>query len=524
MGAGVAAVSRTADLDLLARIHERSGVLLARAAADVERMGATWQTDGLDTADHLARELKTTSRKASGLVKDGQRLRPFEVLSDQAAQGGLTLGQAKAAAGQLADFPVDALGSKALEEAQRQLVEAAPTLDEKSLGAKAKELVDAALEATGEDPRARAEAAHRKAVRERHIFFREDDAQMRFGGSLPIGAGEAWRATLADLARRALKQPGGVEENPGGGKPSFAALMLDAQTGLVTQAGDLAPQGRASSPRPSQRRFGRAADPAKRGADSDPAPKPGAALDADAAGTATPAAPSAGSRTGSGGEPEDDELHGGGSSGGAGSSPPGRKTPTAKALPQVSVIVKAEDLALGAPDGVWAQTGAAAPILELARILCDCEAQAVILGAKGEVLDVGRAKRFVTPAIRAALEVRDGGCAFPNCDQPFSNTEAHHILPWWAGGTTSLDTLVSLCGRHHTLVEPARDIRAGTLPDPSGWEDPERWQVQINPIHNHPEFIPPKRLDPQRRPVTHPRIQLKLQRQEADLEAVASAT
>ena len=37
----------------------------------------------------------------------------------------------------------------------------------------------------------------------------------------------------------------------------------------------------------------------------------------------------------------------------------------------------------------------------------------IVLGGPSQPLDVGRTQRLVTPAIRAALEVRDGGCVFP---------------------------------------------------------------------------------------------------------------
>ena len=43
---------------------------------------------------------------------------------------------------------------------------------------------------------------------------------------------------------------------------------------------------------------------------------------------------------------------------------------------------------------------------------------AVLGGAPTQPLEVGRASRVVQPAQRAALAVRDGGCAFPGCDRP----------------------------------------------------------------------------------------------------------
>ena len=43
----------------------------------------------------------------------------------------------------------------------------------------------------------------------------------------------------------------------------------------------------------------------------------------------------------------------------------------------------------------------------------------------------GRTQRLVTPPIRAALELRDGGCVFPGCDKP---PEACHARPTWPTG------------------------------------------------------------------------------------------
>ncbi len=47
------------------------------------------------------------------------------------------------------------------------------------------------------------------------------------------------------------------------------------------------------------------------------------------------------------------------------------------------------------------------------RLACDAEVISAVLGSQGEPLDVGRAKRLVTPAIWTALVIRDRHCAFP---------------------------------------------------------------------------------------------------------------
>jgi hypothetical protein len=118
---------------------------------------------------------------------------------------------------------------------------------------------------------------------------------------------------------------------------------------------------------------------------------------------------------------------------------------------------------------------------ELRRLCCDAGLIPLVLGTRSEVLDVGKESRLVTPAIRAALIQRDGGCVFPGCDVPAARCEAHHLLPWWAGGPTALWNLVLLCPHHHGVVEPAR----------FGGRD--QWQVRID-SDGRPEFVAPRRL------------------------------
>jgi len=85
------------------------------------------------------------------------------------------------------------------------------------------------------------------------------------------------------------------------------------------------------------------------------------------------------------------------------------------------------------------------------RLGCDGALVGVVDGVNGEPLAVGRRTRAVTPAIRRALRVRDGGCRFPGCDRT-RYTHAHHIKHWADGGETSLGNLVTLCSQHHRLV------------------------------------------------------------------------
>jgi hypothetical protein len=84
------------------------------------------------------------------------------------------------------------------------------------------------------------------------------------------------------------------------------------------------------------------------------------------------------------------------------------------------------------------------------RLACDASVVRIITGPDGLPLDVGRAQRTVTAAIRRAVEVRDGRCVFAGCDAPPEWCDVHHVVHWAHGGPTSCDNGALLCERHHT--------------------------------------------------------------------------
>jgi hypothetical protein len=148
--------------------------------------------------------------------------------------------------------------------------------------------------------------------------------------------------------------------------------------------------------------------------------------------------------------------------------------------PHVQVITTLETLmgACGAPAGdlQFSEPISMAPVQRLA---CDSAITRIVLDSKSAILDVGRAQRVASPAIRRALLARDKGCIWPGCDRPASWTAAHHFKHWALGGKTSLDNMGSLCGRHHELVHEggwtlawSADGRLLTIPPPPGWPTP----------------------------------------------------
>lgn len=115
------------------------------------------------------------------------------------------------------------------------------------------------------------------------------------------------------------------------------------------------------------------------------------------------------------------------------------------------------------------------------RIACDARITPVVLGGKGEILDVGRSRYSFPAGIRKGLEARDRGCAFPGCDRPPGWTEAHHVHPFSTGGDTKLSSAVLVCDHHHHLLHHSD------------------WQVRIAG-DGIPEFLPPRWMDFQQRP------------------------
>lgn len=84
------------------------------------------------------------------------------------------------------------------------------------------------------------------------------------------------------------------------------------------------------------------------------------------------------------------------------------------------------------------------------RLACDAGVARIITGPDGLPLDVGRAQRTASAAIRRAIELRDEHCVFAGCDALPEWCDVHHVVHWAHGGPTSCDNGALLCERHHT--------------------------------------------------------------------------
>jgi 5-methylcytosine-specific restriction protein A len=169
--------------------------------------------------------------------------------------------------------------------------------------------------------------------------------------------------------------------------------------------------------------------------------------------------------------------------------------------PQVYLTVGLPNLEDRADAGCLAFGGTPTPG-ELRRLCCDAGVIPVVMNGASQLLDIGRNQRTIPSGLRAAVTVRDGGCAHPGCDRPPPWSEIHHIKEWCNGGETKLNNLVMLCKVHH------REIHSTD------------WLVRMGP-DAIPEFIPPEWIDRSRKPRRHPRIAHRLTPQRTLAGAVA---
>ena len=111
-------------------------------------------------------------------------------------------------------------------------------------------------------------------------------------------------------------------------------------------------------------------------------------------------------------------------------------------------------------------TGHAISVGEARRLACNAGILPMVLAGGSQPLDVGRKKRFHTPAMRKALAVRDRECRANGCEIPAAWCEAHHVIAWAdARGPTNVDDALLLCSYHH---HRAHDTRYDTSRLPNG--------------------------------------------------------
>jgi len=91
------------------------------------------------------------------------------------------------------------------------------------------------------------------------------------------------------------------------------------------------------------------------------------------------------------------------------------------------------------------------PIESVRRIMCDASIVPISKDKSGDLVNVGRKQRVVSPPMKRALVGRDKCCRYPGCSHD-KWLDAHHVMHWVDGGETSLSNTLLLCSKHHRLL------------------------------------------------------------------------
>ena len=121
--------------------------------------------------------------------------------------------------------------------------------------------------------------------------------------------------------------------------------------------------------------------------------------------------------------------------------------------------------------------GTPIPVAVFQDMACQGKIVPAVFDTRGRPLWVGMSKRLATYAQRMALIARDRGCVGCGADPAWC--QAHHLIPWEAGGPTDIDNLCLLCSRCYHQVHD------------------DGWQIRQTPAGKHvPPTTPPHKPVP----------------------------
>ncbi|WP_137294768.1 HNH endonuclease signature motif containing protein [Nocardioides dongxiaopingii] len=113
------------------------------------------------------------------------------------------------------------------------------------------------------------------------------------------------------------------------------------------------------------------------------------------------------------------------------------------------VVTMTLDTLNGGLEAAHLDTGLALAPDQARRMACEAGLIPAVLDGAGHVLDLGRKRRFHTPAQRLAITLEQQHCQHPTCTTPAAYCHTHHTTPWSQGGTTNTRDAVLLCPFHH---------------------------------------------------------------------------
>ena len=95
----------------------------------------------------------------------------------------------------------------------------------------------------------------------------------------------------------------------------------------------------------------------------------------------------------------------------------------------------------------------------------------IVIDAAGVVVDVGRKQRVFTGAMRDAIVIMGGSCAFRGCDRPRHQCQVDHTVDRQHGGPTATTNAGLLCGFHNRIKNRGYSL----------WRDPNGYWHTYRP-------------------------------------------
>lgn len=119
----------------------------------------------------------------------------------------------------------------------------------------------------------------------------------------------------------------------------------------------------------------------------------------------------------------------------------------------------------------------------------------------GTPLEIGRTSYRLTKAMKKALQLRDGKCVFPGCNNNSFDNDTDHLLAWQHGGTTGISNLAQVCPKHHRLKHNSGwEPTPAAKDEPPGWTSPTGQQYQAEQPDREPPQWPPGVRRPENNP------------------------
>jgi hypothetical protein len=119
---------------------------------------------------------------------------------------------------------------------------------------------------------------------------------------------------------------------------------------------------------------------------------------------------------------------------------------TGTARPHVTVTIPGDTLRRGS--GLVDLEAGPITAQTVRRLACDATLSRIIVDPDGIPVGTSQARRVIPPAVRRALDLRDGHCTHQGCQIPARWCDAHHIIHWADGGQTRLSNPRLPCRCH----------------------------------------------------------------------------